>query len=51
MAAFAQSNTMIISDHAGNARRIVDMIERLDRAAPKDQKCPSESAPPPKREK
>jgi general secretion pathway protein D len=45
MAAFVQSNTLIISDHAANARRIVDMVERLDKAAPAGQKCPPESPP------
>jgi general secretion pathway protein D len=44
MAAFTQSNTLIISDHAANARRIVDMVERLDKAAPAGQKCPPESS-------
>ena len=45
-----QSNTLIISDHAANARRIVDMVERLDKAAPAGQKCPPES-PPAKKDK
>jgi len=45
MAASVQSNTLIISDHVANARRIVDMVERLDRAAPAGQKCPPESPP------
>jgi len=45
MAAFVQSNTLIISDHAANARRIVDMVERLDKAAPAGQKCPAEGKP------
>ena len=40
MAAYPLSNTLIISDHAANARRIVDMVERLDKAAPAGQKCP-----------
>jgi general secretion pathway protein D len=44
MAAFFQSNTLIISDHAANARRIVDMVERLDKASPGDQKCTELSA-------
>ena len=47
MAAFAQSNTLIISDHAANARRIVDMAERLDKAAPAGQKCPADMSWPP----
>jgi general secretion pathway protein D len=45
MAAFVQSNTLIISDHAANARRIVDMVERLDKASPAGQKCPAEGKP------
>ncbi|HEU5135506.1 MAG TPA: hypothetical protein VFU13_10225 [Steroidobacteraceae bacterium] len=40
LAAFPQANTLLISDHAGNARRIIDMAERLDKAAPAGQKCP-----------
>ncbi len=44
LAASAQSNTLIISDHAANARRIIDMVERLDKAAPAGQKCPSDIA-------
>jgi general secretion pathway protein D len=43
MAADGQSNSLIISDHVANARRIVDMVGRLDKAAPAGQKCPSES--------
>ena len=42
MAAYPPSNTLIISDHAANARRIVDIVERLDKAAPAGQKCPPE---------
>ena len=52
MAASWQSNSLIISDHVANARRIVDMVERLDKAAPRDQKCPPEGASSPsKRDK
>jgi general secretion pathway protein D len=41
MAAALQANTLIIVDHADNARRIIDMIERLDReAAGNKQGCP-----------
>jgi type II secretory pathway component GspD/PulD (secretin) len=39
LAAFPQTNTLLISDHAANARRIVEMAERLDKAAPPGQKC------------
>ena len=42
MAAYPLSNTLIISDHVANARRLVDMVGRLDRAAPAGQKCPPE---------
>ena len=45
LAAFTQANTLLIADHAANARRIVDMLERLDKAAPSGQKCPSEWLP------
>jgi general secretion pathway protein D len=43
LAAFPQSNSLLISDHAANARRILDMAERLDRAAPAGQKCQADS--------
>ncbi|HYJ40856.1 MAG TPA: secretin N-terminal domain-containing protein [Steroidobacteraceae bacterium] len=48
MAADVQSNSLIISDRAANARRIVDMVERLDKAAPAGQKCPPDMWPPAK---
>jgi len=51
MAAFTQSNTLIISDHVGNARRLVDIVERLDKVAPNGQKCPPEGASSSKRDK
>jgi general secretion pathway protein D len=44
MAAYPLSN---IADHLrsrGNARRIIDMVERLDKAAPAGQKCPASSS-------
>ena len=44
LAAFPQANTLLISDHAGNARRIIDMAERLDKAVPAGQKCPESSS-------
>jgi general secretion pathway protein D len=34
-------NVLLIVDRAGNARRIVDMAGRLDRAAPPGERCPS----------
>jgi general secretion pathway protein D len=43
LAAFPQANTLLISDHAGNARRIIEMAERLDKATPAGQKCPESS--------
>jgi general secretion pathway protein D len=43
LAASPQANTLVISDRAANARRIVDMAERLDRAAPGGQKCPPDA--------
>jgi general secretion pathway protein D len=39
LASYPLSNTLVISDHAANVRRIVDMVERLDKAAPVGQKC------------
>jgi type II secretory pathway component GspD/PulD (secretin) len=42
LAAFPQANTLLISDRAANVRRIIDMAERLDKAAPAGQKCPPE---------
>jgi general secretion pathway protein D len=46
LAAFPQANTLLISDRAANARRIIDMAERLDKAAPAGQKCTPEMWPP-----
>jgi general secretion pathway protein D len=40
LAAFPQTNTLIIMDRAANARRVVEMVERLDETAPAGQKCP-----------
>jgi len=51
MAADVQSNTLIISDRAANARRIFDMVGRLDKAAPAGQKCPPDTWPPAKSDK
>jgi general secretion pathway protein D len=40
LAAMAQTNSMLISDHADNARRILDLIDRLDKqAAALKQNC------------
>ena len=46
LAAFPQANTLLISDRAANARRIIDMAERLDKATQPGQKCPPEMWPP-----
>jgi general secretion pathway protein D len=39
LAAFPQANTLLIADRAANARRIIDMAERLDKGTPSAQKC------------
>jgi general secretion pathway protein D len=39
MAADVQSGTIILNDSAGNVRRIADLIEKLDRAAPAGRGC------------
>ena len=39
MAAAMQSNTLIIADRAVNVRRVAQIIERLDRAAPAGAGC------------
>ena len=39
MAAYPLSNTLLISDRAANARRIAEMVERLDKAAPAGGRC------------
>lgn len=33
-------NLLLLVDRAANARRIVDMVERLDKAAPAGEQCP-----------
>lgn len=50
LAGFPQANMLLISDRAANARRIIEMAERLDKAAPAGQKCTAESWTPPKAE-
>jgi len=45
MAAAVQTNTIILTDDAANVRRIAQLIEQLDRAAPSGQKC-KEFVPP-----
>jgi general secretion pathway protein D len=44
LAAMPQTNTLLIVDRAANARKIVEMIERLDKAAPPGQRCPDGSS-------
>jgi general secretion pathway protein D len=39
LAAMTQTNSLIVVDRAANVRRIADLFERLDRAAPPGQKC------------
>jgi general secretion pathway protein D len=39
MAAVVQTNTLILTDDAVNVRRIAQLVEQLDRAAPSGQKC------------
>ncbi|HEV7609565.1 MAG TPA: secretin N-terminal domain-containing protein [Steroidobacteraceae bacterium] len=39
LAAMAQANTLLIVDRAANARKIIDMIDQLDKAVPADQRC------------
>ena len=44
LAAYPQTNAMIISDRADNARRVADLIERLDRMAPEKAGCPESAS-------
>lgn len=46
MAAFPQSNTLVLTDRAANVRRVAQMAAALDRVAPTGQKC--KEMPPPK---
>lgn len=39
MAAYPPTNTLILVDHADNVRRVVGVIERLDKAAPGKLTC------------
>jgi general secretion pathway protein D len=41
---------LLIVDRAGNARRIADMVERLDKASPPGERCPMFGPPAPKAE-
>lgn len=40
LAAMPQVNALMISDRADNARKVMDMIERIDRLAPDKAGCP-----------
>jgi general secretion pathway protein D len=39
LAAAPQGNTLILVDHASNARRVADAFKRIDQATPPGQKC------------
>jgi general secretion pathway protein D len=39
MAAYPDTNVLILADHADNVRRIVEIVERIDKAAPAKQGC------------
>jgi general secretion pathway protein D len=41
MAAFIETNTLILSDHAANLRRIVAVIDAMERNAPEGRPCES----------
>jgi general secretion pathway protein D len=43
-------NLLLIVDRAGNARRIVDMAEKIDKAAPPGERCATFTAAAPKAE-
>jgi len=44
LAASPQTSSLMIADRADNARRLVDLIERMDRMAPDKAGCPVEPA-------
>jgi general secretion pathway protein D len=39
LAAYPPTNTLILVDHADNIRRVVDVVERIDKAAPGKLTC------------
>jgi len=39
MAAFPATNTLILNDHADNVRRLVELIDRIDKTAPGKLEC------------
>lgn len=39
LAAYPGTNSLILTDHADNVRRIVELVERLDKAAPAKLAC------------
>lgn len=39
MAAYPPTNTLILTDHADNIRRVVELVERLDKTAPGKLEC------------
>jgi general secretion pathway protein D len=40
MAAFPDTHTLILSDHAANVHRIVELVEALERNSPEGHECP-----------
>ena len=48
LAAAPQGNTIVLVDHAANARRVADAFRRIDQATPPGQKC--EGTPYPKKD-
>ena len=39
MAAYPPTNTLILTDHADNVRRLVELVERIDKTAPGKLEC------------
>ena len=39
LAAYPPTNTLILTDHADNVRRIVELVEQLDKTAPGKLEC------------
>jgi general secretion pathway protein D len=45
LAAYPPTNTLIVADHADNVRRIAELVERIDKAAPAKLDCGSSPKP------
>jgi general secretion pathway protein D len=45
LAAAPQGNTLVLVDHAANARRVADAFRRIDQATPPGQKCEATATP------